>query len=218
MSTVIKAHDRPVAQRGVAFNFDDMTQQAGKYLDTIRAQAEKIVSDAHKEAISIRRQAEADGKQAAVLAAEQGIDQKVSAQLETLLPALRSAIEGVQQARRDCLGHWERSAIHVAAAIAGRVLRTELSRSPEVPLKLIKEALEMAAGSSEPKIRLNPHDHAALGNQVQRLLTEFSRLGPAELISDPLITQGGCRVETRHGVIDQQFEAQLARIEEELNA
>ena len=27
---------------------------------------------------------------------------------------------------------------------------------------------------------------------------------------------GGCRIETLHGSIDQQFEAQLARIEEEL--
>jgi flagellar biosynthesis/type III secretory pathway protein FliH len=218
MSTIIKAQDRPAAQRGVAFNFDDMSQQAGKYLDTIRAQAQKIVADAHQEAIAIRQKAEADGKKAAMLAAEKGIDLKVSTQLETLLPALRAAIEGVQQARRDCLGHWERSAIHVAAAIAGRVIRKELSHSPEIPLTLIKEALEMAAGSSQPKIHLNPADCAALGNQVQALLAEFSRLGPAELISDPLITQGGCRVETRHGVIDQQFEAQLARIEEELNA
>ena len=40
-------------------------------------------------------------------------------------------------------------------------------------------------------------------------------LGDAELVADPAITPGGCRVETRFGVIDQQFETQLARIEEE---
>ena len=35
-------------------------------------------------------------------------------------------------------------------------------------------------------------------------------------MADPEIARGGCRVETRFGTIDQQFEAQLARIEEEL--
>jgi flagellar biosynthesis/type III secretory pathway protein FliH len=38
------------------------------------------------------------------------------------------------------------------------------------------------------------------------------------LVSDATVTAGGCRVETRFGTIDQQFEAQLARVEEELNA
>ncbi len=48
------------------------------------------------------------------------------------------------------------------------------------------------------------------------LLAEFSALGPTEIIADAQISRGGCRVDTRFGVIDQQFEAQLARIEEEL--
>ena len=41
-------------------------------------------------------------------------------------------------------------------------------------------------------------------------------LTTAEIVADPAITLGGCRVETRFGIIDQQFEAQLKRIEEEL--
>jgi flagellar biosynthesis/type III secretory pathway protein FliH len=36
------------------------------------------------------------------------------------------------------------------------------------------------------------------------------------VVADPQVSLGGCRVETRFGVIDQQFEAQLARIEQEL--
>jgi flagellar assembly protein FliH len=66
------------------------------------------------------------------------------------------------------------------------------------------------------RLHLNPADHASLGSQVQRLLMETSGLGPTEIVADAAITAGGCRVETRFGVIDQQFEVQLARIEEEL--
>ena len=44
----------------------------------------------------------------------------------------------------------------------------------------------------------------------------MSALGDAEVIADAAIGQGGCRVETRFGTIDQQFESQLKRIAEEL--
>ena len=44
----------------------------------------------------------------------------------------------------------------------------------------------------------------------------MSGLGDAEVVADATIERGGCRVETRFGTIDQQFESQLKRIEEEL--
>ena len=81
---------------------------------------------------------------------------------------------------------------------------------------LVREALELAAGSAELKIRLNPKDHANLRGQVEAVARELAPLAKCELIADAQITPGGCRVETRFGVIDQQFEAQLARIEDEL--
>ena len=75
----------------------------------------------------------------------------------------------------------------------------------------------MAAGSTQIQVRLHPTDHAALGGQVQTLVAELARGGGAEVIADPAISPGGCRVDTQFGSIDQQFEAQLARIEEELS-
>jgi len=48
------------------------------------------------------------------------------------------------------------------------------------------------------------------------LIDEMAALGSAEVTADAQITPGGCRVETRFGSIDQQFESQLKRIEEEL--
>ena len=83
-------------------------------------------------------------------------------------------------------------------------------------MALVREALELAAGSAQIRIHLNPEDRQALGRQVQMLVQEMSGLGAAEMIADAGCRRGGCRVETRFGTIDQQFEAQLARIEEEL--
>ena len=88
---------------------------------------------------------------------------------------------------------------------------------PDAPLKLVREALELAAGSPTLRVFLNPADYETFKGQVELLAKECARSAQTEIIADPDVTPGGCRLETRHGVIDQQFEAQLARIEEELS-
>ena len=140
----------------------------------------------------------------------QAVEQMVQKQLATVLPALRQAVADIQHAKQAWLTHWEASGVHLAAAIAKRMIRSELTRQPEITLNLVREALELAAGSAEVRIHFNPDDHQALGTQVQVLMQEMSGLGSAEVIADAGVTRGGCRVETRFGTIDQQFEAQLA--------
>jgi flagellar assembly protein FliH len=216
MSTIIKASSPLRATDGLPFNFDDMTDRAQGYLDQVRRQAVEILAQAEQDATAIRRQAEEQGRAAALEAAQQILEAKVSRQLTTLVPALREAIDRIHAARAGWLGHWEKTAIHVAAAMAARVIRREVTSYPEITLTLVKEALELATGSDEIQLRLHPADFAALGAQIEPLTAELSRLGKAHIVADPQITQGGCRIDTRFGVIDQQFEAQLARIEQEL--
>ncbi len=212
MTTVIRATDRNRGVHGVAFNFDDIAAKAESYLDTVRVEAGRIVEAARQEAEAIRQQAQQQGHQAAM----QAVEQMIAKQLSTVLPALRQTIQDIQHAKQAWLTHWEASAVHVAAAIAERLIRGELNDRPEITLTLLREALELAAGSSQLRIHINPDDHQAIGGQVEMLVGELATLTSAEIVPDARITRGGCRVETSFGVIDQQFEAQLKRIEEEL--
>ncbi len=209
MPTIIKATDHNTAIHAAAFNFDDMAVRARQYLDQVRAEAATIISKAQDEAGAVRARAEAEGRQAGVEVVEQMVGKQV-------LPALRKVTQDIQHAKQAWLTQWEKSAVHVAAAIAGRVIRRELPNMPDVPLTLIREALELAAGSPQLKIHLNAEDHAKLGKEVEAIVKELAGLASTELIADPDISPGGCRIDTRFGVIDQQFESQLARIEEEL--
>jgi len=212
MPTLIRATDQNLATAAVAFNFDDMTGQAKNCLDQIRADAAKIVVKAQQEAAAVRTQAQAQGRQAAM--AE--VDQMIQRQLATVIPALRQAILDIHQAKQAWLAQWETAGIHLAAEIAKRLIRRELSRQPEIPLTLIREALQLAAGNGSVRLLLNTVDHRALGSQVQLLVQEMSGLGETQIVADASVSPGGCRVETRFGSIDQTFEAQLARVEEEL--
>jgi flagellar assembly protein FliH len=216
MPTIIKAADGLQESQGVPFNFDDLAGQAQRYLEKVRGEALHIVAKAQKDAQALRQKAEIEGRKEGQAAIGQSVQKQLGAQLTTLMPALRQAVEEIRHARQSWLIHWEKSAVHVAAAIAARLIRRELSENPQIALPLVREALDLAAGGADLRLHLSPGDLAALQPQVEALLAEFSSLGTTQLIADPQVTPGGCRVETRFGTIDQTFEAQLARIEEEL--
>jgi flagellar assembly protein FliH len=216
MSTIIKASDPHNDAPAVAFNFDDMKASAEVYLTKIRQQAGKILAQATQEAQAIRQRAEIEGRQAAERAALAAIDQRIGQQMESIRPAIQAAIDGILQSRPGWLAHWEKQAIHLATAIAQRIVRRELRTDPQITVSLVREALELASGGAHVRLLMNPADFENLGGEVKQLAADLNRLAPTEIVADPQTTAGGCRVETRFGSIDQQIETQLARIENEL--
>jgi len=200
----------------IAFSFSDMKGKANDYLGNVRVEAAKIIQQAHQQAEQIRRQAEAAGRKAAEAAVEKILEEKVSMRMDTLLPALQSLMQEINDTKGALLTRWEQSAIHVATAMAERIVRREISQRPEITLDLIGEALRLAAGTEEITLHLNPTDYKNLGSQITRLAETLCRLTPSSILADDNITPGGCRIATKYGQIDQQIEAQLRRIEEDL--
>jgi len=213
MSRVIKANRGPHA---VAFNYDDVTAQASACVELARAEAARILSAGHADADAVRREAEAAGRHSAELAIEQLLEAKMATRLDALAPALTQAVIELQHAKQAWLAHWERQAIHLATAIAERVIRRELRATPQIPLDLVREALQLAAGPSHLRVLMHPEDVRVLGAQLTPLLASIDSGATAELVADAGIEAGGCRVETECGSVDQQFSVQLGRIEEEL--
>jgi flagellar biosynthesis/type III secretory pathway protein FliH len=216
MSPIIRATDRSSDVQGVAFNFDDIAARANVYLDKVRSEAAEILTNARHEAEETRKQAEDEGRRLGKLAVDQMVRDQLAAQLETLLPSLREVIGEIRHAKQAWLTHWEKSGLRVATAIAERLIRSQLKHAPEMPLILIREALEMAAGSTNLRIHISPSDYKTLQPQIEALIQEFTDLGETELVPDPEMTPGESRVDTQFGTIDHRWETQLKRIEEEL--
>jgi flagellar assembly protein FliH len=196
-----------------AFHFDDMGQ---RYVGRVRSEASQIISDARREAEKMKAKALEEGKQAALAAVEATLKNRLEQQLGSVLASMQQAVQGVLQSRQAWERHWEEEAVKLAAAISQRIIRRELQRQPQITLDWVREALQLAAGSGQVILRLNPQDHAALSGRIDRLVEEINRLGPVRVVADPAISPGGCKVETEFGSLDQQIEAQLARISEEL--
>jgi flagellar assembly protein FliH len=222
MATIIRKDSPREAPTGrtvqtVAFSFADMRGQADNYLEVVRQEAAKIVQAAHSEAVQIRRQAEVAGRKAAEAAVERILEEKVAQRMKTIVPALEQLVAQMNDAQGELLNQWQRSSAQVAIAIAERIIRRQLDRQPQITVDLVEEALRLAAGSAEITVHISPADYENLGAQVNQLAETLAQLTPSDVVADPHITPGGCRVETKYGEIDLRIESQLRRIEEELN-
>jgi flagellar biosynthesis/type III secretory pathway protein FliH len=212
MASIIKSSDERRTCAAAPFHFDELRGQVAAG----QPGSSPLVANAMRDAERMRRQAQDDARAAANAAAQQILDEKVERRLAALVPALQEAVTRIDAAKSQCLAHWERAAVRVAAAIAERVIRRQLDRQPEIALAIVREALELACGAGDVQLRMHPEDCETLGRHVETLSRELARMGKVDIVSDPTISKGGCRVETRYGVIDQQIESQLARIEQEL--
>jgi len=214
MATVIKAIGQGSGQ--VAFPFTDLSRQRESYLDQARAEAAGLITAAQVQADQIRADAQHIGHAAGLASAQRIIDAQAAALVASVEPLLRQITAELTQARQSWLAQWELQAVQLATSIAGRVIRRELERQPDIPLRLVTEALNLVAGKPDIRILLSPGDHRQWGEQVSRLAATMAGVAHAAVVADPSISCGGCRIETRHGTIDQTIEAQLERIQHEL--
>ncbi len=219
MAGIIKSgqwRGRRTGGQPAEFNFDDMARRAEGYLQTVREQAETIVAEARQRAVQLEEQALEKARQTARAEAEQRLGERLHKELDKLLPIVKKTADEIGLAKHGWLNQWQRETVHLAVAIAERIIRRELGARPEITQDLVREVLELAAGSGQFKLHLNPDDVEAFGPWVEKLAAEMGELAPTDVVADEEISRGGCRVVTQFGAIDHSIEAQLARIEEEL--
>jgi flagellar assembly protein FliH len=143
---------------------------------------------------------------------------QLGTKLETLLPALTEMVDRLETSKQTFLQQWEQRAVKISQAIAAKVIDRQLTEMPDIPLRLLREALELGTGSTSMRIRLNMKDYEAWQPQIDLVIQEMTRSMQTEIVGDPSISPGGCILETPQGIIDNQIEARLARIDEELNS
>ena len=163
----------------------------------------------------------ADGEMQAMIDYTEKVQREAEIQLgvklETLLPALTAMIDRLETAKQSFLQHWERSAVKLAEAIAVKAIDRQLPEMLDIPMRLLREALELGTGSTSIRVRLNKEDYEALKPQIDLLIREMTRSVQTEIVGDMSVSPGGCILETPQGVIDNQIESRLERIGLELD-
>ncbi len=128
--------------------------------------------------------------------------QKQSADLSRLLEALSEPFKELDQ-------EVENELVKLALAVASQIIRREIKLHPDEIVAVVKEAINVLPLASQ-KIALNLHPEDA--ELVRSILNLDDNLPPWRLVENPLITRGGCTVETETSRVDASLENRLAAV------
>jgi len=147
----------------------------------------------------------------------EAVEQQAQDDTEHAIRAISALATQIEESHRQWHASAEKRIVQIALAIAQRILRDQVQGRPEIPLRLVREAVDLAGSNGPLRVALHPDDHPMLQDEVLQSIDPIKRQGPVEVVADASVSRGGCRVETAYGTIDQTFEAQLERIREELD-
>lgn len=160
---------------------------------------EDLQRQAHQEAFE-------QGRREGLEKGRQQVQERV-ARLESMMRGLARPLEQLDERVMEEIAA-------LAVAIARRLIRREIKADPGQIMAVIQQAAAVLPASSR-RIRLlvNPED-AAIVKEHLSALPDHS--GAWQLIEDPALMRGGCRIETEHSRIDASVERRLAAITAEI--
>jgi flagellar assembly protein FliH len=210
------------------FSLTDIERQARAIIAAAQLRADRLLIAAQQEAEEIKRRTFAetlvegrkDGHAKGLEEGrKQGRDEALNEQRQQLTQVVAALTQGVQdlEAARLQLDTEAREAVvRLAVTIAERVTKRQGALDPQVAIANVEEALRLVVHSADVRIAIHPSQQAALADVLPRIQAQWPDLKHVDLITDPSLAPGGCRVYSGAGHIDGDLDLQLTRIAEEL--
>ena len=221
---IIRAQDAKELTEDIQYNYLDLQQRCEQHLEKVRTQTRQMIIEAEKEIQKIKDQAKTEGVKEgerqgmsdAQKKIAQQAEQKIAAEMKTILPAFQQVITQIKDEQQRCIASWEQEVIALSCLIAEKIIRRELTVKPMDSLTLVKELLQQTVGQTVVSINLSPQDYSVLEGYQQKGQLPFSKEQFALIQQHKEIAPGGCLVQTVNGEINATVEKQLERIVEEL--
>lgn len=138
----------------------------------------------------------------------QGYEENVQA-LQTKAAQFTSLLESLSQPFKALDAEVEKELVKLAIGIATQIIRREIKLDPGQVVAAVREAKKVLPLSSQ-KISLYLHPEDA---ELVRSALSLDEMAPAwRVVEDPLITHGGCKVDTEVSHIDATVENRLAAV------
>ena len=130
---------------------------------------------------------------------------ELAALLEDLRTVIASARAQTLELRREALEKTERDLVHLAIAIAKRVVGREVETDPTIVTAWAREGIDALSSHDRVVVALAPEVLEALEASGER--TAFEEV--ADVVSDPRLSRAECEVRGKFGRIDESVRARL---------
>jgi len=183
----------------------DMTGQAA----LAEQQAELVLRQARLKAAELEK----EGYERGFSEGEKAGREVGEKMVEAVLKQYAVTLDELKSLRSNVLASSEREVVKLSLEVAKKVVRREVSVDEELILALVKVTLARLADQSVMTVHVNPKDYQSIQHHRSAAGHKESLHEGIRLQEDPLITRGGCLVETESGIIDARVEEQFREIE-----
>jgi len=210
------------------FSLADIEHHAKSILRRAQHRAEQLLAAAQAEGETIKQEARAEGlaeghRDGMAQGLEQGHQagrqaalNDHRAQLQQAMQSLTSALTSIHASRADLEATALAEVVRLAIAIAERVTKRQGLIDPSVLTANLAEAMKLTVQCTDVRIAIHPEQRATLDAALPQLKMQWPNLSHVQVIDDPSLEPGGCRVFTEEGQIDADLSGQLDRIVAEL--
>lgn len=138
----------------------------------------------------------------------QGYEENVQA-LQKQAADFASLLESLSEPFKALDAEVEKELVKLAIAMATQIIRREIKLDPGQIIAAVKEAINVLPLSSQKiSLRLHPEDA-----ELVRSTLSLDELSTAwKIVEDPLITRGGCQIDTEVSHVDATLENRLAAV------
>lgn len=123
-----------------------------------------------------------------------------------MLRRLGQTVEELAALRGEIIRRTERQTVQLVLAIAERIVQRELTIDRSLLVGMARAALDRLGEHGSATIRLHPDDFDAIGAGA------LSTDAPVRVAADPLVTRGGCLVQSDFGFMDVSPDAQFREL------
>jgi len=131
---------------------------------------------------------------------------------DAMLRRLAQTIDELVGLRAEIVRKSERQTVQLVLAIAERVVQREITLDRSLLIGMARAALDRLGEHGSATIRLNPADLAAIGDTV-----DVHGMG-VQVSADPVVSRGGCLVQSDFGFMDVSPDAQFRELARQLLA
>jgi flagellar assembly protein FliH len=126
--------------------------------------------------------------------------------IDERLAALDQIIRGMEQPLQQVDDLVEKDLVDLAFIIARQLIRREMNTQPDQIIAVVREALGvLPTGARGIHVCLNPAD----AKLVRELMVVADHEQSWQIVEDPAMTRGGCRVRSEQSRVDASVEARL---------
>lgn len=137
-------------------------------------------------------------------------------QVQILTEQMKSMLNSLSIQAESIIEYHEQEILKLVIKIARKIIDTEVSLNPEIVLNVLKNSLNFLNEKEEIKVLVNSNDWTIVKDNLKKLSLTIDLPENIEIISNPNIAQGGCRIDFKAGSIDADLETQFAEIQRKL--